>query len=187
MRPNRAVSFMEIMIVLVILGIMIAVTIPSMKGFYQKNQISAAARELAQVARYARQQAILRNATTEIRLDIDENRYRLELEPESTNRRRSRSSRRDRSQPMERVRYLDAKREEIFFKLVESTTDPFGRDNVAKIRFFKNGAASPSTIVIARDSRQMTIEIAGATGAIRVYEGPPEEKAFFSFSEQEES
>ncbi|NQU44978.1 prepilin-type N-terminal cleavage/methylation domain-containing protein [bacterium] len=172
----RGVTFLEIMIVLVIMGIFLILGIPSMRGYYEKNKLNAAARELVQIARYGRQQAILRSHATELRIRIDEDRYQLVLEVEQEkmpggSRRRSQSPNR-----MAGVRNLDNEKGRIHFEMVESATDPFGADELARIRFFKDGSASPSTIVISGEKKNlMTIEISGASGAIQAYEGAPRE------------
>ena len=53
-------TFIEIMIVIVIVGLVLALTVPKMKGTLQLAQIKAAAREVAGVLRIARDLAVLR-------------------------------------------------------------------------------------------------------------------------------
>jgi len=171
-RYPRGATFIELMVVLMVLCVLAAASAPMLKGYYQRNQLRAAAREFAALARYARQTAILRNGNTEIHIDFKHDRYRLVLNP------RERSdfliSRKEDLNEAERVRELGSAHQKVFFKTVESATDPFGSEQIVKIRFFKNGSASASTIVIAgADNSQMTIEIAGATGAIRTCRGAP--------------
>jgi prepilin-type N-terminal cleavage/methylation domain-containing protein len=170
----RGVTFLELMVVLVILAVFCVFSFPVMKGTHRRNQMKAAVRDLVLLAKYARQEAVLRGKTTELRLDISKNRYRLALEPEEKS---SRSSAPENKRAIEQIHELDPQKKQMFFKSVESATDSFGRENIAKIRFFSNGSASPSTIVIqdgTNERRQMTIEIAGASGAARAYNGPPQ-------------
>lgn len=160
------------MVVLVILSIMILVSIPTMKGYYRKNELKVAAREFVATARYARQMAILRNKPTEIQINFKKDTYRLVLDPVKKSDYRSSSEKAPDS--MQQEHELATRTQKIFFEKVESSTDPFGTDQTIRIRFFKNGSASASTIVISSpDKRQMTVEIAGATGAVHVSEGEP--------------
>ena len=169
---RRAVTFIELAIVLVILSLLVLVSAPTLKGYYKRTQLSTAAREFIALARYARQSAIMRNSATELRIDFKHDCYQLVLDPKE--RSDFRTSYKEELNEMERVRDLGSSRQTLYFKTVESATDPFGAEQIVKIRFFKNGSVSASTIVLAdSDNNQMTIEIAGATGAIRVYRGAP--------------
>lgn len=175
---KRAFSTVELMVVMIVLSVFLLFSMPLMKNAHKRNKLEAAAREVTVLARYARQQAILRNQTTELRLDIPENRFRIELNPEGEEGRRN--SRRNHNRNIEKAHYLDKKHNRIYFKKVESVTDPFGRDKIAHIKFFKNGSASPSHILIADDEdKKITVEIAGASGAVRMYKGEPEAEKIF--------
>jgi len=167
---RRGVTFIELMIVLVILSVFLVLTFPMMKGTHRRNQLNAAVREFVLLAKYARQQAILRGKTTELRVEITKNAYRLVLDPDKEP---ARNSRGDNPSDIEKPRELGAQRKGIFFSKIESATDPFGHEQIARIKFFGNGSASASTIVIEDpEKRRMTIEIAGASGAVRAYSGP---------------
>ena len=169
---RRGVTMIEMMAVVLILALFAVLAIPRMKGVYQRNELSAAARQFAQLARYARQNAVLRNRTTELHVDFKNDLYRLVLDPSADKPLITGSQR----QPggMERIHILGGKSRRLFFKSVVSATDPFGREQLVKVRFFKNGSASASTIVVADENdNEMTIEITGATGALWVYRGPP--------------
>jgi prepilin-type N-terminal cleavage/methylation domain-containing protein len=169
---RRGVTFLELMIVLAILSVFLVFTFPMMKGTHRRNQLNAATRQFALLAKYARQEAILRGKTTELRVEIQKNSYRLVLDPEKES---ARNSGREDLREIEKTRELDAQRKRIRFSQIESATDPFGHEQIARIKFFSNGSASASTLVIEDlDKRQMTVEIAGASGAVRAYSGPPE-------------
>jgi type II secretion system protein H len=170
---RRGVTFVEIMVVLMILSIMALVSVPTLKGYYRKNELKVAAREFVAVARYARQEAILRNSPTEVQIDFKHDSYRLVLDPMKKS--DFRSSHRESTGEIEQEHVLATATQKLFFEKVESATDPFGAKGIARIRFFRNGSVSASTIVIASpDKRRMTVQIAGATGAMRVYQGEPE-------------
>lgn len=171
---HRGITLLEILIVLVIIASMALVSAPTMKGFLQKSQLKAAVREFTGVARYARQAAILRNTTTEIWIDFDKDTYQLRVDPLKNTNYRVRNQKR--SDTMGQLRQLNEGSRKLFFRTVE-TAAAKDKDRFLKIRFFKNGSATPATIVIANATQkgEMTIEITGATGTVRTYPGPPRE------------
>lgn len=171
---HRGITLLEILIVLVIIASMALVSAPTMKGFLQKSQLKAAVREFTGVARYARQAAILRNTTTEIWIDFDKDTYQLHVDPLKNTNYRVRNQKK--SDTMGQLRQLNEGSQKLFFRTVE-TAAAKDKDRYLKIRFFKNGSATPATIVIANSTKknEMTIEITGATGTVRTYYGSPSE------------
>jgi prepilin-type N-terminal cleavage/methylation domain-containing protein len=175
-RHGRGVTFLEIMVVVVILGVLMAVSAPTLRGVHERNKLRAASRELAALVRFARQQAVLRGHSTEVRVNAELGKYRLFLDPPEKGR-RIRSSRKIERSPMEKTRYLDAKQGKILFLSIDSPTEPAPRSGAARIEFFRNGSASPTRIVIEDEKKRlMTVEIAASTGGVRVSSGEPEER-----------
>ena len=172
----RGVTFLEIMVVLVVLGVLAAVTAPNFTGSHERNKLKAATRELALLAKYARQQAVLRNTRTEIYVDVQEHKYWLDLTPPDMPR-RIRSSRRDRRGNMEADHFLDKRQGRIQFLSATSAADEELEPDVSRIQFHRNGSASAATVVIVdQKERQMTVEITGSTGGVRAYKGEPKER-----------
>jgi hypothetical protein len=79
---------------------------------------------------------------------------------------------------MERIRQLSEGTRDIRFESIVTAADSRReKSDVSKISFHRDGSASACTIVIAdADDRRMTIEVLAATGAVRVYQGSPEER-----------
>jgi prepilin-type N-terminal cleavage/methylation domain-containing protein len=180
-RSRRGVSFLEILVVLLILSMLMAISIPVMKGTFGRNKLAAAAREIAVLARFARQQAVLRGHDTHLVLEEEENRYYLRLTPEKKNRRGSRSSVRAPKENMEETHDLDASRGRIQFVGIATAYETGRREKEKIVEFHRNGSATPATIVVADEmDRVYTIYVTGATGGVRVEVGAPEEKWFES-------
>jgi type II secretion system protein H len=180
-RARQGVTFLEILVVLLILGLLMALSVPIMKGTYGRNKLTAAAREMAALARYARQQAVLRGSDTQLVLDEEKNRFYLRLNPEKKGRRGSRSSVRDTKESMEETHDLDAERGRIKFVGIATAYENGRREKEQIVEFRRNGSATPATVVLADEmDRAYTIRISGATGGVRVEAGPPEEKWFES-------
>lgn len=71
-------TLIEIMVVCAILGVVLAVSIPTLRGILDAEQ-TAAARELALTYRYLRDEAALRNVTFRIAYDLDTASYKVEV------------------------------------------------------------------------------------------------------------
>lgn len=169
-RRRRAVTFIELMIVLAIMGVMLSITLFSVKGSMGRNRLSAAARDLVSVARYARQKAVMRGEGTEIRLDMEKGRFQFRLSP-VRRKGRSRNSGSGKRTRMERVRYLSERQGDVYFKRIMLEGIEQDKGGIIKVRFNKNGSAMPTVIVLSgTKGGTLQIEIAGSTGAVRVTE-----------------
>lgn len=182
----RAFTFMEIMIVLLILGVLIAVTLPRLKGTLGQARLKTAAREIAAVSRMARDYAVLRELPVEVRFDPDKATYQLFLldrnfEPTKENRERSRTRRRTRQDELTLNDDVAGTRRLPQGINVQSiyTAAPLSDDNgkLPRIIFYADGAASPATVILqdAKD-RRMSIEVFRTTGLTRVMAAAPEEE-----------
>lgn len=164
----RGVTFLELMIVLGILAIMLGIMLPSIKGSMGRNRLSASARELVSIARYARQKAVMLGQATELRIDFENDRFQFRLDPDRR-KRRARTSGSDKRTRMERVRHLSDRPGDVYFKRIEVEGTKAGKGKTIKIRFYKNGSAMPAIIVLAdRKDRVIQIEFASSTGAVRI-------------------
>jgi prepilin-type N-terminal cleavage/methylation domain-containing protein len=171
---RRAVTLIEIMVVMTILSIFLLVSVPSMRGLHERNLISTAAREFCAQARYARAQAILHNQTVELRIDTEKHRYRVEI-PSVSEGGGVRVGGRRVADTREEYKYLDGKKMRVFFSQIEAAMAPVKDGQELVLKFHKDGSASAGTVLIAdKKDRRMMIEIAGASGAIRAYKGLPQ-------------
>lgn len=162
------------MVVLFILLIMALVSVPTLKGYYRKNELKAATRQFVAIARYARQEAILRNSPTELVINFKKDSYYLVLNPMKKS--DYRSSREKVVDELQQEHFLATSTQKIFFEKIESATDPHPKQEFVRIRFFPNGSAASSKIIVSSpDKQRMTVEITGATGGIRVTYGTPDQ------------
>ena len=70
-RDKDAFTLIEIMLVLVVIGIMIATAMPYLANSIRGNRLHFAARSIASAGRYARSMAVLRQHDTSVRFNLD--------------------------------------------------------------------------------------------------------------------
>ena len=79
MNGARGLSLVELLAVLGLLGVLLAMALPSLASWRDNAQYRQAARELAGVLRLAGSHAVSRNLETEVDIDFDRPRYRLKI------------------------------------------------------------------------------------------------------------
>lgn len=172
-RNQRGVTFLEIMIVIVILGILAAVVLPNMAGPREKMALQTSARDIASAGLLARQMAIVtgREATLEFNPEEGGWTVRYTVLEDERRSRRSRSSGDERVEELEtfrslpeRVRYSKFRADEIEFE----PKDP------QVLTFYPSGSSSGMAIqVINRRDKTLTIDFDTSTGRPEVYAGEP--------------
>jgi type II secretion system protein H len=71
-------SLIELIVVVMLIGVMVALIVPHMRGTYEDVLLRSAGRKLADAARVAHSQAITVNAAHRIRIDAGSHRYHVE-------------------------------------------------------------------------------------------------------------
>lgn len=172
-RCKRAFTFIEIMIVIVIFGLLLALAAPSMTTLQNRERLSTSARELVTTFRYARGQAIFSERTIEARLNIADNTYRLNFEPEigETRNRYGRSNRKRSIDEQLRSLAQDVSFDEVF-----AWSDQVDVDGDIIVEFYPNGTVTP-VVVILRDEKDKTktVELARSSGKARMLDGTIED------------
>ena len=179
---QRGITLLELTVVIVILSVMLLFSVPSMRGFHEKNKLATSSRRLVSLIRYARAEAITREHETEIRIDTIKHRYRLDL-----NRymylQVSGSGDRD-SLKWEQMEQIQSLPPYVTFKKVETEDDPYGREKITKLIFFPDGTVTGAVITLENrpprkdaKSRSMTIEVPHATGLPEAYTATKENAA----------
>ncbi|GAB4316872.1 MAG: hypothetical protein Kow0059_09640 [Candidatus Sumerlaeia bacterium] len=172
-------TFLEIMVVITILGIVIAISTPSLRNTYYKMQLHAAARQLGSLCRYARAAAVMREGEVRVLFDVENARYRLKLPPEDQDEEdrsvgRYRRMELERRSTVEQARFLPP---DVEFQ--DILTDAPDEENPGRwttgLIFYPNGSATPCFMVLRnRRGRMLTIEVQHSTGAVRIFRGEPE-------------
>jgi prepilin-type N-terminal cleavage/methylation domain-containing protein len=179
-RHRRGFTFIEIVLVVVILMVLAALAMPQMKGTFASTRLKRTARNIAGLLRFARNTAVLRELPCEIRFDPDNDKYQVVLideegkpmEPPSRRRRR-----RDETDSFTLggdvvgVRTLPKK---VHFAAIYSGAPLTEDTNRPRVIYYADGSATPATIAI-QDEKGLAIrvEIFRTTGMARVARGLP--------------
>jgi Tfp pilus assembly protein FimT len=171
-RPSNArkgITLLELTVVIIILSAMMLVSIPNMRGIHERNKMITATRQIVGLLRYARAEAITSEHETEIRIDMEKGKYRLDLNKYKYYQiRGSGDILAKKTEQIEQIRDLPSF---LYFKKVVTEADPYGRDKIMKIVFFPDGSATWATIILENRPkrkedkvRAITIEVPHATG-----------------------
>ncbi|MBN1902082.1 GspH/FimT family pseudopilin [Candidatus Sumerlaeota bacterium] len=172
---QRGFTLLELSIVIVILGVMMAFTIPNMRSMNDKNKLISSTRELVGLIRYARAEAITREYETEIRIDVEKGRFRLDLNEFKNEEVFGSGDRLERRRyQIEQIRNLPR---DVKFTKVYAELDPQGVERITRLVFFPDGTATWAEINLQskpkhKDSkvRNLRIEVSHSTGLPNVYD-----------------
>jgi Tfp pilus assembly protein FimT len=168
-------------VVVVLIAGLLSVSIPSMRGTFERSRLRAASREMVSLLRYARAAAVVKACRVILYLDPTDNRYRLRV-LDTTTEKEARSRAERRKQEAQEWRDLP---EKVRFERWQTTDEPEKDTRYPRIFFYPDGSAASAWIqLINEQGQRMTIEIVRATGAVKTYEGafqaetPTEEEEF---------
>lgn len=172
----RAFTFLEIMVVVVIMGVLIAVTGVRLKGTSERSALTGASRELLSACNVARQAAISTQRDVWIKFDVNNDRWRIDLNVDPEEEDRHAHYDRDARYDLESIHELPAK---ISFTQVTTAAGAYEKDKKDEfplIVFHPDGSATGASVVLKSDKgRQMTVEVSAATGRPETYRGEPRE------------
>ena len=134
----------ELLVVLLVIGLLLAVATPAYERILPSLELSASAREVAAALRAARMTALAEGREVAVSFDPAAGVYRLDA--------------------AEAPRALPARAEIT----VTTARSELGFDRVARIRFFPDGASTGGRVVFARGDVSQTIDINWLTGHVAI-------------------
>jgi len=145
-RSSSGVTLLELMIVLVLMALVAAVTIPLFGDGVSTTQLRGAARELAAGLRLARGQAIGQRGEATLQLDVAGRSFTVPPDP--------------------RVHALPAG---IELKLFTAQRDLVS-DTVGAIRFYPDGGSNGGRVTLAAGERKYDVDVDWLTGRVAILE-----------------
>jgi type II secretion system protein H len=182
MRRRRGFTLFEIMIVVVILGLVLAITLPSIKGTIGKTRLTTSAREITALMRFARSVAVLTESRCELRFSPEEDTFQLVAYDKNGERveveeRRARRRHADEGNPlvigadMLNVQQLPRR---VHFAVIYTAADLTEENGLPRVIFYPDGSATPATVAIEdEDGKTIRVEVYRTTGMTRVEDGLP--------------
>jgi general secretion pathway protein H len=146
-KPTRGFTLMEIMVVMVIAGLMIALVPPLFSGAVSGTKLKGSVRDLAVILRETRSQAINTNTEQIVQLDLESSRYRA-------------GDAKPRALPEDAA---------IAIELVSGARVAEMAQHV--VRFFPDGSSSGELITISEGARAYHLHLNWLTGSITITEG----------------
>jgi prepilin-type N-terminal cleavage/methylation domain-containing protein len=174
---QRGVTFVELIIVVVILSILLVFAVPNMRGIYERNKLVSASRQIISLIRYARAESITGEREIELNFDIEKNKYWLDLKKFS----RILGSGDRKAERPELIEQELSLPQFVYFSKVTTEDDEEGREKASIITFYPDGSATGASIVLVnktprkKSPEYLVIEVSHATALPDVYQMSPEE------------
>ena len=143
---TRGVTLLELLIVLVLMGLIAAMTIPIFGNGVSTTELKSAAREVAAGLRLARSQAIAQRTESVLLLDVAARAFSVP--------------------PDTRVHTISP---QIDMKLYTAQRDIVG-DNIGAIRFYPDGGSTGGRVTLASGERKFDVDVDWLTGRVAILE-----------------
>jgi prepilin-type N-terminal cleavage/methylation domain-containing protein len=170
MRTRRGITFIEILFVLTILGILLAIAIPTMAGTRDSAALKTAARDFVSAGQWARQVAISSGEQTFLIIYPKEDQWRLAFFDERIEDQQNWKERREPG-PDELHRPLQPR---ISVTALRNDAGAVELGEEVRVAFYPNGASSGLAIQLEnRRGAQITVDFDRGSGRPEVYSGPP--------------
>jgi len=142
---GRGFTLLEMLVVLMLIALIAAVTIPTFSGV-STTELKTAAREVAAGLRLARGQAIAQRTESVLELDVAARSFRVPPDP--------------------RVHALPSG---IDLKLFTAQRD-LSTDQVGAVRFYPDGGSNGGRITLAAGERKLDVDVDWLTGRVAILE-----------------
>lgn len=146
-KSARGFTLLEILVVMVIAGLMIALVPPLFSAAVTGTKLKSSARDLAVALRETRSQAIIRNSEQLVHLDLESARYRI-------------GNKKPRGLPVD-----------VIMAVQLITGDHVEEKAQHVLRFFPDGSTSGELITLNGGNRAYYLQLNWLTGSITITEG----------------
>jgi general secretion pathway protein H len=137
-------SMIELLVVLMLMSLIAAMTVPFLRGGVSSTELRGAAREVAAGLRYARSDAVATRKETRLTLDLEQRTYQIDRDA--------------------RVHALPKQVEIKLFTAQKDLVD----EKSGAIRFYPDGGSNGGRITIAAGERKYDVDIDWLTGRVAI-------------------
>lgn len=178
-RHTRGVTFLEIMVVIVIIGIMAALVLPNLSGPRSKMALKSGAREIAAAGMYARQRAIVQGEPTYMIFTGEEDQwYIFVTPPEDDDERYERAGGDFEPEPKQSEEQLRKIPDRVKIERIEKDYEEMNLDDETWLTFYPNGTCTGLAVQLKNNrDKSLTIDFDQASGMPTVYPGQPKSLA----------
>ena len=160
---NKGFSFLEIMVVLVILSLSISLVTPSLSQFFRTVELKGAAKKVSGILRYGRSEAINKGLVCQVIFNTERREIGVQSrEPTSI------ENEEEVKKGMEFPKKIYSLPEGIQIKKVEVASPQYAMD-YPTIEFYPNGGSNGGFILLdGRDRNGFQIEVNFLTGIVKI-------------------
>jgi len=159
---NKGFSFIELMVVLVILSLSISLVTPSLSRFLRTVELKGAAKKVSGILRYCRSEAVRKGLVYQVLFDSDLRGIRV-LSKESTEAKKE-EVKKEGEAPKKVYSLPDG----IRIKKVDVTSPQYSTD-LQTIEFYPNGGSNGGSILLdGQDRNGFHIEVNFLTGMVKI-------------------
>jgi general secretion pathway protein H len=141
---GAGVTLLELLIVLSLMALIAAMSVPMLSGGVSNSELKAAAREVAAGFRYARSDAVGSRQETRVVFDLAERTFRIDRDP--------------------RLHTLPKRVDLKLFTAQKDIVD----DKTGAIRFFPDGGSDGGRVTIAAGERKYEVDVDWLTGRVAI-------------------
>jgi prepilin-type N-terminal cleavage/methylation domain-containing protein len=171
---SRAFTLIEIMIVVAIMGIVMAMSVPIVYKVWRKAPMREAVKDIVEVCSHARARAIMQGTVTEVVFHPKENRLGLAAGGSASQSSRDATP----STPMASGSGLSAQlSDQVIIEMLDVNMSgvEFNDADEVKIRFYPNGISDEMRMILFDGRNRMGIELEITTGLANVVPNPLQE------------
>lgn len=163
----------ELIVVVIIIAVMFAISLPTLRGVSEGNRLRADVRQLMNLMKYARAEAVFGSRTTQVFIDPHNKEFWLDLRTPDP--KTGRYDPKALKSTMERKRRLE---KSVWFSDINALEDNILKDDVVAFDFYPDGTASPGLIALSNrkagqssGGSDYTIEVSRSTGMVELNDG----------------
>jgi type II secretion system protein H len=161
MNKKNGFTYLELVVVILVIAVLSSVTLPSMRGVFIGSKLKTTARELYTMLKYAQGAAIFQRKIIELRIDTAQNKYKLVLDNEGEKKVRERK--------YSRIESVVQLPREVVFAMVNTPVTTKKKQELKSILFYPDGSSSGGEItLISKNNRKFSIFIYPSTGFVEL-------------------